>query len=71
MSAMDPCPFQKSGRHELMAIIPEAIVPEHPLTLACTHCGMSQQYALTWAPSETLDNRTADEILAAVNQKDA
>lgn len=69
MNAMNPCPFQKSGRHELMAFYSENT--DVPLTLACSHCGMTKQYPLTWATGESLDNRTADEILAAVNHKDA
>ena len=69
MNAMDPCPYTKSGKHSLMAIIPEDHA--HPLTLACTWCGMSARYPLEWGVPESLDNRTADEIATAVNHKES
>lgn len=44
---MDACPFSKSGRHELLALIPSD--DEHDLTLFCAACGGMRRVPATGA----------------------
>lgn len=68
MNAMDPCPFDKRGRHELMAFFSSEGDTEVPVTCICTHCGMSAQYAMNWSTGAgSLDDRSPAEIKAAVD----
>lgn len=38
-----------------------------PITLICSMCGTSRQYPMDWAAGESLDDKTAQEIKAAVD----
>ena len=68
IDALEPCPYDKRGRHDLMAFF-NGDDQSIPATLVCCHCGMGKQVPLTWTGEGTLDARTADEIQRAVNER--
>ena len=41
---MEPCPYEKRGRHHLMAMFP--VDGDGDLTLSCSRCGATRRMAL-------------------------
>lgn len=57
---MEPCPYDKRGRHELTAIIPDDDTQD--LTLFCSHCGALRRRPVNGSLTPVLDDLSADEI---------
>jgi hypothetical protein len=66
MEALPPCPYTKSGRHELNAILPSE--DDKPATLFCAGCGTTRTFSL--ALPIALDDLPAD-LIAKLSQRDA
>jgi len=61
---MEPCPVQKSGRHELLVITPSE--DDHDMTLACHRCGALRRVPVTGAINlGPLDDQPAWAIIRA------
>jgi hypothetical protein len=62
---MDPCPADKRGRHELMALFVNDVehAPDTDVTFACQRCGALRRVPLTGAlVISRLDDASAQEI---------
>ena len=62
---MDPCPYTKSGRHEIMVITPGT--DDGDLTFVCHGCGAIRRVPAVGGIQVPLDDQPAWVIIRAVN----
>ena len=57
---MDPCPYNKAGRHELNIVVPTEDTGD--LTLFCDRCGAIRRLPVSGAIASPLDDMPAAYI---------
>lgn len=64
LGPLDPCPFDKRGRHHLVAVLPGD--DEHDVTLYCESCGSLRRMPASGSLSTSLDDFDSDAIARLV-----
>lgn len=65
---MPPCPYDKKGRHDLGALVPES--DDNPLVLFCSHCGMTSRHSVQVpAPLDDLPGDAIAQLARGMDQQ--